>query len=124
MFYNYLKIVYTSLEKFSAFNNRASLQNIISDNENFLNLLAHSSMGGGAFDPIAVQERMKKEVFTAVEDLLKRCGNTEDVKKIVSALQALLRYIDSLYSTVKNVDLITVHSQLKELNDFVRTYSA
>ena len=114
MSYKYLKSIYNAI-------NNNKVCHVIVQNEFLLNSLTQHLLLGGAppFDrPI---NQMKAEVEVAINELLQRCGSGADTDKIVRLIRALIRYIDILYGTVKDVDLLTVRAQLEELNVILKS---
>lgn len=120
MLYNYLSTVYSSLKNLNPSNNSGHLKTIISDNERLLNGFTCSVMFGGSLE--AAQEAINKDILNAIQDLITRCGDPKDIDKVIKLINSLVQYINILYITVRNVDLVTIQSQFKELEDMIRSH--
>lgn len=127
---NYFKSIYKLLKNLSTIHTSGRYKIIqqynliIKCNEILLNeITKYMILGtlphlvGGGFDEQL--DQIQLDLGQIIEDFINKCKeNNEGTVKI---LKSLLKYIDFLYSTVKDVDINKIKNQIAELNEIFKS---
>lgn len=128
---NYFKSIYKSLKNLSTIDasdrdRNIQYKSIIKNNEILLNeitkytllgTISSNLIGGGISEQF---NQIQLDLIKAIEDLINKC-NEGNTKEIANILRSLLRYIDLLYVTVKDVDIEKIRNQLTELQEMIKS---
>ena len=127
MFYNYLKLIYTTI-KDKKHLKQQDYDKIIYNNNYILNNLcliqvfgANINQNGGEIHPKVVEaSKLAKE---ALDNLIEYLNNNKGGNpKLIEQIKKLIKHIELIHTETSSINITELTDQLTELTEFITTY--
>ena len=127
MFYNYLKLIYTTI-KDKKHLKQQDYDNIIYNNNYILNNLcliqvfgANINQNGGEIHPKVVEaSKLTKE---ALDNLIEYLNNNKGGNpQLIEQIKKLIKHIELIHTETSSINITELTDQLTELTEFITTY--